>query len=231
MEGLFYDAAARHRMWCRGRVARGVDDRQFRMAFAAVLRDLPAVELSGQPDVGDQHVRNVALAPVQRLLSGACVDHVIACIAQRFDDEFSDQGIVLDEKYAHWRLAWISSRRKSNGTIALSFLRLSAPVDWRIQASHAKKTKTYQTSLGFYDLAIAAPSMKATLEALGRRSNLFHQGVAKETEDADVVDPAMTKPGVVLKRPAGSKGRFAEHSELPPNSAAARRRQPRAKAG
>jgi len=29
----------------------------------------------------------------------------------------------------------------------------------------ARKLRTYQTSLGFYDLAIAAPSMKAALEA------------------------------------------------------------------
>jgi len=45
----------------------------------------------------------------------------------------------------------------------------------------ARKLKTYQTSVGFYDLAIAAPSMKAALEAWGAGSNLFHQGVAKET--------------------------------------------------
>jgi hypothetical protein len=32
----------------------------------------------------------------------------------------------------------------------------------------ARKLKTYQTSLGFFDLAIAAPSMKAVLEAWGR---------------------------------------------------------------
>jgi hypothetical protein len=31
----------------------------------------------------------------------------------------------------------------------------------------ARKLKTYQTSLGFFDLAIAAPSMKAALEAWG----------------------------------------------------------------
>lgn len=49
----------------------------------------------------------------------------------------------------------------------------------------ARKLRTFQTSLGFYDLAIAAPSMKAALEAWG--SNLFHQGVAKETDDPDVV--------------------------------------------
>jgi len=67
----------------------------------------------------------------------------------------------------------------------------------------------------FYDLAIAAPSMKAALEAWGAGSNLFHQGIAKETDDADVIAATMSKPGVVLKRPAGSNGRFAEHSELP----------------
>jgi colicin import membrane protein len=79
----------------------------------------------------------------------------------------------------------------------------------------ARKLKTYQTSLGFFDLAIAAPSMKAALEAWGAGSNLFHQGIAKETDDPDVVAATMAKPGVVLKRPAGSNGRFAEHAELP----------------
>ncbi|MGY4156308.1 colicin import membrane protein [Bradyrhizobium sp. USDA 4461] len=79
----------------------------------------------------------------------------------------------------------------------------------------ARKLKTFQTSLGFYDLAIAAPSMKAALQAWGAGSNLFHQGAAKETEDPDVVAATMSKPGVVLKRPAGSNGRFAKHSEAP----------------
>jgi colicin import membrane protein len=76
------------------------------------------------------------------------------------------------------------------------------------------KTKTFQSSLGFYDLAVAAPS-KAALEAWGAGSNLFHQGFASETDDPDVVAAAMSKPGVVLKRPAGSSGRFDEHSDLP----------------
>jgi hypothetical protein len=78
----------------------------------------------------------------------------------------------------------------------------------------ARKLKTFQTSLGFYDLAIAAPSMKAALEAWGAGSNLFHQGVARETDDPAVVAATMSKPGVVLKRPAGSNARFAEHSDL-----------------
>jgi hypothetical protein len=31
----------------------------------------------------------------------------------------------------------------------------------------ARKLKTFQTSLGFYDLAVAAPSMKAALDESG----------------------------------------------------------------
>jgi colicin import membrane protein len=96
----------------------------------------------------------------------------------------------------------------------------------------ARKLKTYQTSLGFFDLAIAAPSMKAALEAWGAGSNLFHQGVARETDDPDVVAATMSKPGVILKRPAGSSGRFGEHSELPTSAEAKGdrvKRQPKAK--
>jgi hypothetical protein len=79
----------------------------------------------------------------------------------------------------------------------------------------ARKLKTYQTSLGFFDLAIAAPSMKAALEAWGADSNLFHQGVAKESDDPDVVAATIAKPGVILKRPVGSNGPFKEHADLP----------------
>jgi hypothetical protein len=66
----------------------------------------------------------------------------------------------------------------------------------------ARKLKTYQTSLGFFDLAVAAPSMTAALEA-------------KESEDPDVIGATMAAPGVVLKRPVGSSGPFKEHAELP----------------
>jgi hypothetical protein len=83
----------------------------------------------------------------------------------------------------------------------------------------ARKLKTYQTSLGFFDLAIAAPSMKAALEAWGADSNLFHQGAAKESDDPDIIAAAMAKPGVVPRRPVGSDGSFGEHAELPTNLA------------
>ena len=83
----------------------------------------------------------------------------------------------------------------------------------------ARKLKTYQTSLGFFDLAVAAPSMKAALEAWGADSNLFHQGAAKQSEEPDVIAATMALPGVVLKRPVGSSGPFKEQAELPTNLA------------
>jgi hypothetical protein len=79
----------------------------------------------------------------------------------------------------------------------------------------ARKLKTYQTSLGFFDQAIAVPSMKAALEAWGADSNLFHQGAAKESDDPDVIAATLKKPGVVLRRPVGSDGSFNEYAELP----------------
>jgi hypothetical protein len=79
----------------------------------------------------------------------------------------------------------------------------------------ARKLKTYQTSLGFFDQAIAAPSMKAALEAWGADSNLFHQGAAKESDDPDVITATMAKPGVVLRRPVGTDRPFSEHADLP----------------
>src|SRR5438045_2679485 len=79
----------------------------------------------------------------------------------------------------------------------------------------ARRLKTYQTSLGFFDEAIAAPSMKAALEAWGTKTNLFHQGVAKEVDDPEVIAATMRKPGVILRRPVGSNGPFKEHADLP----------------
>jgi hypothetical protein len=78
-----------------------------------------------------------------------------------------------------------------------------------------RKLKTYQTSLGFFELAIAAPSMKAALEAWGSKSNLFHQGFAKEVQDPAIVAATMAKPGVVLRRGVGSNDAYKENAELP----------------
>jgi hypothetical protein len=78
-----------------------------------------------------------------------------------------------------------------------------------------RKLKTYQTSLGFFELAIAAPSMKAALEAWSSKSSLFHQGFAKEARDPAIIDATMARPGIVLRRAVGSNDTFSENAELP----------------
>ena len=79
----------------------------------------------------------------------------------------------------------------------------------------ARKLKTYTTSAGFFDLAVAAPSMKAALEAWGSRNNLCQHGFAKISDDPKIVAATMAHPGVVLRRPVGSTGAFSEHARLP----------------
>jgi colicin import membrane protein len=81
--------------------------------------------------------------------------------------------------------------------------------------------------MGFFDLAIAAPSMKAALEAWGSNMNLFHQGFAKEAADPRVIAATMKQPGVVLRRPVGTDKPFQEHADLPTDlPATASRRKP-----
>lgn len=90
-----------------------------------------------------------------------------------------------------------------------------------------RNLKVYQTSIGFYDLVIATPSMKAALEAWGAASNLFHQGFAKDAQDPAAIDAAMQMPGVVLRRPIGSNKPFSESADLPDDLTANEPRAPR----
>jgi colicin import membrane protein len=75
--------------------------------------------------------------------------------------------------------------------------------------------KVYRAHLGFYDTVVAAQSQESALAAWGSTQNLFRIGLAKPTTDPDAVKAAMAKPGVVLKRPAGSAVAFSEHPPLP----------------
>jgi len=78
-----------------------------------------------------------------------------------------------------------------------------------------RKLKTFVTESGFFELAVAAPSMKAALEDWGIAVNLFQQGLARQTDDPAIVAVAEAEPGKVLRRPIGSKGPFRENAELP----------------
>ncbi len=77
------------------------------------------------------------------------------------------------------------------------------------------RLKVFTTQSGFYDLAVAAPSQAAALRAWGIRQNLFAEGMAKVATDKAVVTAALAKPGVVLKRPLGTKSGFVEEAPLP----------------
>ena len=90
-----------------------------------------------------------------------------------------------------------------------------------------RKLKTYVTDLGFFQLAVAAPSMKAALAAWGLTHNVFQQGLAKEARDSKIVAAAEAQPGTVLRRPVGTTGAFREDAELPKVKAAKKAPKPR----
>lgn len=79
----------------------------------------------------------------------------------------------------------------------------------------ARKLKTFKTSIGFYDLAIAASSMKAATEAWGTDPDIFRKGHAVQTDDPTIVKATTSAPGVVFRRPVGSDGKFVENAALP----------------
>jgi ribosomal protein L11 methylase PrmA len=91
----------------------------------------------------------------------------------------------------------------------------------------ARKLKTFVTESGFFELAVAAPSMKAALEAWGIKVNLFQQGLARQTDDAAIIAAAEAAPGRVLRRPIGSKAAFSESAELPRVKGASRKTKAR----
>jgi colicin import membrane protein len=89
----------------------------------------------------------------------------------------------------------------------------------------ARKLKTFLTQSGFYDLAVAAPSMQAALDAWGFTHNAFHQGFAAQTYDPEIVAATLAAPGIVLKRAVGTSDPFQEHP-APPTSLPASAERP-----
>jgi colicin import membrane protein len=90
-----------------------------------------------------------------------------------------------------------------------------------------RKLKTFVTESGFFELAVAAPSMKAALRDWDIDVNLFQQGLARQTDDPAIVAAAEQAPGKVLRRPIGSKAPFGEAADLPMVKGAPAKRRPR----
>jgi hypothetical protein len=78
-----------------------------------------------------------------------------------------------------------------------------------------RQLRTYVTTSGFFELAVAAPTMKAALDIWGAGPDLFRRGYAKETKDAAIVKATMAKPGTMLRKAVGSNGAFKEHPDPP----------------
>jgi colicin import membrane protein len=76
--------------------------------------------------------------------------------------------------------------------------------------------KVFKTHIGFYDLVVATPSMKAAAEAWGSRTTIFSQGFAAVTQDTDAVQAALAQPGQVLKRPHGQSGQYKAQPDAVP---------------
>jgi hypothetical protein len=78
-----------------------------------------------------------------------------------------------------------------------------------------RRLKVYQAHLGFFDTVVAAQSQKAALEAWGSRQDLFRDKAASVASDPDAIKTALSKPGVVLKRLAGSNGPYLDQPDVP----------------
>src|ERR1700712_6096532 len=91
-----------------------------------------------------------------------------------------------------------------------------------------RKLKVYQAQFGFYDSVVAAPNQPAALAVWGTHQNLFAQGDARETDDAQAAEAARANPGVPLRRPFGSTDPFGLDPGVPrmPDMPAAEKKPP-----
>jgi hypothetical protein len=72
-----------------------------------------------------------------------------------------------------------------------------------------RRLKVFQAQIGFYDTVVAAPSQAAALRAWGVHQNLFANGEARITDDAQAKAAAIAHPEVPLRRAVGSADPFA----------------------
>lgn len=87
----------------------------------------------------------------------------------------------------------------------------------------SKKLKVYRAPVGFYDVYVAAPSMKAALRAWGSDHDLFARGIAEQVEDSDLMREPLEKPGEIIRR---LRGTAAEQIASLPKSRSTPRNDP-----
>ncbi|HEY8571146.1 hypothetical protein [Phenylobacterium sp.] len=74
----------------------------------------------------------------------------------------------------------------------------------------AARLKVFVTSDGLTDYVIATSSKAKALAAWGSHQDLFKTGLARETDDPELVKAATAKPEEVLRKPAGSRAELAK---------------------
>ena len=74
----------------------------------------------------------------------------------------------------------------------------------------AARLKVFVSSDGMTDYVVATTSKTKALAAWGSSQDLFKGGLARETDDAELVKAATATPGEVLRRPAGSRAALAK---------------------
>lgn len=95
----------------------------------------------------------------------------------------------------------------------------------------ARAPKVYAADLdGVHEWIVAAPNMRAALDALGVRQDLFAQGRAQLEADPGKIEAALARPGVALRRTKGSSEVFEPASDSASGWAAALKAVPPAQA-
>ena len=74
----------------------------------------------------------------------------------------------------------------------------------------APRLKVFVTSDGLTDFVVATTSKAKALAAWGVHQDVFKTGLARETDDTELVSAATARPGEVLRRPAGTRGELAK---------------------
>jgi hypothetical protein len=72
------------------------------------------------------------------------------------------------------------------------------------------RLKVFVTGNGFNDYVVAASSRPKALAAWGVSQDLFKEGVARETDEPDLVKAALAEPGKVIERQSASRGALAK---------------------
>jgi hypothetical protein len=74
----------------------------------------------------------------------------------------------------------------------------------------APRLKVFVTSDGLTDYVVATTSKAKALAAWGVRQDVFKEGLARETDDPELVAIAAARPGEVLRRAASTRNELAK---------------------